>query len=465
MKILLLIGLSGFVFSIVFTPLVRRMCRRLGVLDHPDAKRKLHGRAVPRVGGIAIAIAYVAALALRPESLPLAGRLFPAAALIFAAGLIDDVRGLKPWQKLAAQLIAGFAAWQAGVQITGIHGHPMGIWSLPVTLLWLVGCSNALNLIDGVDGLAAGVGLFATVTSLLAALLQNNMELAMVTVPLAGALLGFLRYNFNPASIFLGDCGSLLIGFLLGCYGVLWSQKSATLLGMTAPLMALAIPLLDTGLSILRRFLRNQPIFAADRGHIHHRLLDRGLPPRHAVLLIYALCGVAAVFSLCMLNHNIAGIVIVLFCAGAWMGIQHLGYPEFGIAGRLFVNGAFRRLLHTQILLRTFEDSLAGAETPDECWRAIHASYREFGFQRVHLHLAGRHYQDSDRCAPGNCWTVRIPLSSSDYVNVTREFGEEAQRTIVAPFADVLRNTLGAKLAARAKAPQPRPVALRAMSG
>src|SRR5262245_64724034 len=115
---------------------------------------------------------------------------------------------------------------------------------------------------------------------ILAAFLQNNVPLAMATIPLAGALLAFLRYNFDPASIFLGDCGSLLIGFLLGCYGVLWSQKSATLLGMTAPLMALAIPLMDVCLSIVRRFIRHQPIFGADRGHIHHMLLARGFTVR-----------------------------------------------------------------------------------------------------------------------------------------------------------------------------------------
>src|SRR5258707_5829576 len=138
-------------------------------------------------------------------------------------------------------------------------------WSLPLTIVWLVVCANAFNLIDGVDGLATGLGLFATVTTLIIALLQGNLALAVATAPLVGALLGFLRYNFNPASIFLGDSGSLLVGFLLGCFGVIWSQKSATILGMTAPLMALSIPLVDLCLSIVRRFLRRQPILRCDR--------------------------------------------------------------------------------------------------------------------------------------------------------------------------------------------------------
>jgi len=140
-----------------------------------------------------------------------------------------------------------------------------------------VACVNAFNLIDGLDGLAAGLGLFATLTTFAAALLQQNFELAIATVPLSGALLGFLRYNFSPATIFLGDCGSQTVGFLLGCYGVLWSQKATTLLGMTAPVMALSIPLLDTALSVARRLLGGRPIFRADRGHIHHRPWIAGL--------------------------------------------------------------------------------------------------------------------------------------------------------------------------------------------
>ena len=149
--------------------------------------------------------------------------------------------GAAYWAGIHIQALAGYAL--AG---HGLAGSAAGAWwNLPVTILWLIACTNAINLIDGVDGLATGVGLFATITTLIAALLQHNTALALATVPLAGCLLGFIRYNFNPASIFLGDCGSLFIGFLLGCYAVVWSQKAATILGMTAPLMALSIPLLD----------------------------------------------------------------------------------------------------------------------------------------------------------------------------------------------------------------------------
>ena len=174
-----------------------------------------------------------------------------------------------------------------GVRILSIAGAPTEAWwNIPLTILWLLACMNAFNLVDGLDGLAAGVGLFATLTVFAAAMMQHNMVLAVATFPLAGAMLAFLCYNFNPATIFLGDSGALLIGFLLGCYAAIWSNKSATLLGMTAPLMALSIPLLDVALAIVRRFLRRQPIFTADRGHIHHRLLDRGFTPRRVVLVL-----------------------------------------------------------------------------------------------------------------------------------------------------------------------------------
>jgi UDP-GlcNAc:undecaprenyl-phosphate/decaprenyl-phosphate GlcNAc-1-phosphate transferase len=310
---LILLDLAGiaFLFALVLTPMMRDVARKLNLVDHPDGSRKIHTEPIPRGGGVAIAIAYLLAFGfvlIAPYRdvtfdihavVPRAMAVLPAAGLVFLVGLIDDLGGLKPWQKLIGQIAAALFAFWAGVRIEFLHWHELSFWiSLPITVLWLVGCANAFNLIDGLDGLAAGVGLFATVTMLVAALTHNNLQLAIITAPLAGCLLGFLRYNFNPASVFLGDCGSLLIGFLLGCYGVMWSQKSATLVALTAPMMAMAIPLLDVALAIVRRFLRNQPIFGADQRHIHHRLLERGLTPRRAALFLYGICGLAAAFSL-----------------------------------------------------------------------------------------------------------------------------------------------------------------------
>jgi UDP-GlcNAc:undecaprenyl-phosphate/decaprenyl-phosphate GlcNAc-1-phosphate transferase len=346
---LLIASFVSVVVAILATRACRHVCVALGVVDEPDRVRKLHVRPVPRVGGVAIAIAIAAAyftLLLLPTAgadtltlhLGMAARLAPAALIIFLIGLIDDIVTLRPTWKLVGQTTAALCAWSGGVRMPSVGSIPLSEpASLFLTVMWLLVCTNALNLIDGLDGLAAGIGLFATVTALIAALLHGNMELALVTAPLAGALIGFLGYNLNPASIFLGDCGSLLIGFLLGCFAVVWSQKSATLFGMTAPLIALSIPILDTGLSIARRFIRRKPIFGADRGHIHHRLLDRGLHPRRAVLVLYMCSGLAATLSLLgsVLDHRYSGPVLVIFCGCAWFGIHKLGYVEFQVLGRL----------------------------------------------------------------------------------------------------------------------------------
>lgn len=317
-----------------------------------------------------------------------------------------------------------------------------------MTVMWLVLCSNAINLIDGVDGLAAGVGLFASATTLLAALMQKNFGLAAATIPLVGGLLGFLRYNFNPATVFLGDSGALLVGFLLGCYGVLWSDKSATILGMTAPLMALAIPLLDTTVTIVRRFLRRKPIFGADRGHIHHRLLDKGLTPRKVALTIYALCSIVAIFSLVITSRQYEGLVIVLFCGASWIGIQHLGYVEFGVAGRMFLEGAFRRLLSTQIALEHYEDLLDAAADLEPCWAVIEKAAREFGFRSGHMLVAGRSFHFGDEPAPGTAWQIVVPLEDFGSLEFTRTLGDTWPSGAVAPFVEMISRTLSPRLPA-----------------
>ena len=388
------LGFAAFIFSLILTPLIRDGLGRLGLVDRPDGGRKRHGGPIPRVGGIAIALAYIASFGLMMQlpfsyggevsmALPSIWKLFWAAGLVFATGLFDDLVGYFPWQKLVGQIWAATIAYFAGVQIHIFADSPWQLWwNIPLSILWLVGCTNAFNLIDGLDGLAAGVGLFATITMLLAAFANHNLQLALVTMPLAGALIGFLRYNFNPASVFLGDCGSLLIGFLLGCYGVLWSQKSATLLGMTAPLMALAIPLLDAGLSIIRRFLRHQPIFGADHGHIHHMLLARGLTVRKVALLLYGICGVGAALSptLNALQNEFAGFIVVLFCVSAWIGIQHLGYTEFAAARQLFVKGTFRRIIDYHTRLSDFETKLQESSSLDHCWNQLLAGGKGLRF-------------------------------------------------------------------------------------
>jgi UDP-GlcNAc:undecaprenyl-phosphate GlcNAc-1-phosphate transferase len=382
------------------------------------------------------------------QAMPFMTALLPSVLTVFVVGLFDDLFGLKPWQKLTGQIAAACLACVAGLRMEYLGGHPIGAWlGIPFTIVWLVFCANAMNLIDGVDGLAAGLGLFATLTTLVAGLLHGHYTLALATAPLAGALCGFLRYNFNPASIFLGDCGSLLVGFLLGVYGIIWSQKCATLMGMTAPLMALSIPLLDAALAVARRLVRGEPIFGADRRHIHHRLLDRGLTPRRVALVLYVVCGFAAALSLLtgIARAQYAGAIVVLFCAAAWTGIQHLGYAEFHVAGRLAHPRMFRRVLDGQIRLRALEDALDAAVTLDDCWTAVRSASLDFGFQHLTLRLDHTLYEELTASA-SDLWTLHIPLSETEYVKLGHGFQDSVPHMVVASFASVLRCSLERKL-------------------
>lgn len=453
---LIFLAFTSCILSLLLTPLVRNTALRFGIVDEPDYNRKIHTSAIPRLGGVAIFVAALAAYGLLLlvklnargivwTGLELAIPLMPAGALIFGIGLIDDLRGVRPWVKLAVEIAAAILVWLGGIHIRTIAGHELPvIISLPVTLVWIVACTNAMNLIDGVDGLAAGVGLFATVTTLIAALINRNINLALATVPLAGALLGFLRYNFNPASIFLGDCGSLTVGFVLGCYGVVWTEKSSTMLGMTAPLIALSLPLFDAALAIVRRYLRQQPIFGADRAHIHHQLLSRGMTPRRVALVLYAASGVAAAASLVLTvsQEQYRGFVLLLVCVAAWLGFQHLGYHEFGTAGKLMRDGSFRRMLSTQLALNAFEHEFVAATTLEQCWQILHRTYEKFGFTGIVFHLDNV----SRRSGVSTGWTVRLDFPPYGYINLSRQTGSATPGAVVIPFVDCVSGVTVQKL-------------------
>jgi UDP-GlcNAc:undecaprenyl-phosphate GlcNAc-1-phosphate transferase len=370
--------------------------------------------------------------------------LFPAVGLIFFVGLADDLFGMKATHKLFGQILAASWAVWMGVKIPSLNGHPGADWiMLPLSVLWLVGCTNAFNLIDGMDGLASGVGLFATLTTLLAAILQGNWGLSMATVPLAGCLLAFLRYNFNPASIFLGDSGSLTIGFLLGCFGVIWSQKSATLLGMISPLMAFSLPLLDVGLSIGRRFLRNQPIFQPDRGHIHHRLLGRGLHPRAVALILYTACGIAAILSLLQssLSFHLGGLIIILFCSLSILGIRRLDYVEFRTAGRILRQGKILQMMQGEIHLQNFRTALNEAKTLEDCWSIVRKACEEMDFCSVRMTLHGQSFQEMFRLPIDDpTWQIRVRLKNDGQIILTRS--DESISPALTGFVKALQETM-----------------------
>jgi UDP-GlcNAc:undecaprenyl-phosphate GlcNAc-1-phosphate transferase len=257
-------------------------------------------------------------------------------------------------------------------------------------------------------------------------------------------LLGFLRYNFNPASIFLGDCGSLTLGFVLGCCGAVWGEKSSTLLGMTAPLLVLSVPLLDIGLAVVRRFIHGQPIFAADRAHIHHKLLSMGVTPRRLVLILYGICGIGAVASLMVTvgPERNRGFVIVLFCLAAWLGLQHLGYNEFGVAGRIVLGGTFRTVLSAQLALEAFEREVRADMTLEECWDVLCRTSPQFGFSGVVFHLDDVIH----RWGTNTGWQARIEFPERGYISLWRESGAKSEGAAAVLFVDCVARSFNEKL-------------------
>jgi UDP-GlcNAc:undecaprenyl-phosphate/decaprenyl-phosphate GlcNAc-1-phosphate transferase len=460
MLVLLIVGLCSLTASLALTPFLRDFFVFLEMVDQPDGRRKLHVRPIPRVGGISIAISYIFVMAavlvtcsfwkeLLAESGPslhLLGRLLPAVVIIFATGLLDDFRGLTPWQKVSGQIVAACWAFWAGVRPAPITGHPQLDYLLfPLSILWLVFCANAFNLIDGLDGLASGVALLGAAGLLLAGVIHHHPVLALAIVPLLGALLGFLYYNFSPATVFLGDCGSLLIGFLLGCFGLMWNQGAATGLGPLAPLMVVALPTADVAISVTRRFLRRQPIFDADRNHIHHRLLSLGMTQRTAALVLYGVSALAVTLAVLqtIVHPHTATMLIVLFAVGAYFGVRRLRYAEFSSTRSFLFNGEFRGMLRMRICLKEYEEALCKARNPKECWAAVSDACAAAGFCYVALEIEGELFELSGGVAPiERSPRMRIPLSADGQIIFVQHTRASGSAMWIAPIAEALEEKL-----------------------
>lgn len=299
---------EALVLCLVLTPLVRIAARRLGAVSVPG-ERHVHTRAIPRLGGVAIALSALApVLTLLFVDSSVAGFIRQGPGLVFgllaggaimcALGALDDIRGLSVTVKLTVQVLTAAMAYWAGFRIDGIalpFAGPISLsyFGLPFTVLWIVGVTNAVNLIDGLDGLAAGVVFFAAVSSFMVALLggpsAGTIFVALMMASLMGTLLGFLAYNFNPARIFMGDSGSYFLGYLLATSSIMAPlQKASTAVSLLVPIVALGVPIFDTLFSMARRLVQRRPVFSPDRGHIHHRLIDTGITHRRAVVTLYA---------------------------------------------------------------------------------------------------------------------------------------------------------------------------------
>ncbi|MEW6276169.1 MAG: MraY family glycosyltransferase [Bacillota bacterium] len=301
----------------VVTPVVARKAFAWGAVDLPGP-RKVHQKAMPRLGGLALYLSFLAGapLLLLQTHLGQAGYgLLAGATLIVLVGVIDDICGLSPWLKLLGQVIAAASVLPFGIAISfltnPLNGQiiALGWLGIPVTLLWVVAVTNALNLIDGLDGLAGGVSCIAALTVAAVGWTQwrffgaaGQQEIILLALLLAAVLLAFLRYNFYPARIFLGDSGAMFLGFLLAVISVLGLTKSVTAVSVFVPLVILGVPLTDTAFAILRRCYQHRSIFQADREHLHHLLLTMGLSHRQAVLVVY---GISLLLGLSALIINL----------------------------------------------------------------------------------------------------------------------------------------------------------------
>ncbi len=389
--------------SALLTPLVRRFALKHRLFDDHISARKVHGRPIPRIGGLAIAAGFFA---------PLLGLLFEASDVgstfyarsqlaaaflvgggaIAALGLYDDIRGSGAGVKFLFQFGVAGALYFAGFRIDVlslpfIGTVALGPLSLIFTVLWIVGVVNAMNLIDGLDGLAAGVGLFGVATSFVLAATRGDPIMMLFMAALGGALVGFLFYNFNPASIFMGDTGSMFLGYVLAVGAIQTSQKSSTAVAILVPMVALGIPIADTMLAMLRRAIHRRPMFSADRGHIHHKLLDLGLSQKQAVLILYGasiLLGGTALLLTVTTSLQSALLLIGMALLG-FVAMRKLGYV------RLRRTATSPEVIDRQRQL----DRLAAASDEERLWLELKGMAGLLGFVAIRLSLLYRNESDS----------------------------------------------------------------------
>ncbi|HEX2766186.1 MAG TPA: MraY family glycosyltransferase [Candidatus Limnocylindria bacterium] len=306
-----LVFVAAMVVSLVVTPIMRAVGHRYGLLDQPD-ERKIHEVPIPRLGGIAMALAFGVAIGLatlynpdlgelgdvRPNRAP---AIIAGVAILLVVGVWDDVRGMRPLVKLGFQILAVSVAWWLGLSIEKLVGPwgsiHVGALSWPLTVLWVVAVINAVNLIDGLDGLAAGVALSVLGAFAILAGREGYDPTLPVIAATAGAAIGFLAYNLHPATIIMGDTGSMFLGFVVAAIGISLTQDGVVPHPPWVPIVALGIPILDMIWAVVRRSASGSPIHVADRGHIHHQLLKRGLSQRDAMLLLTAVSAGFAVLA------------------------------------------------------------------------------------------------------------------------------------------------------------------------
>jgi len=393
--------------SVLLTLTVRWAANRWNIVALADGYRKKHSGRVPLLGGVAIYLAFLTPFGVFLLYQNAVSRLFflhftdmlalgAGATIILVLGICDDIKGLRARWKLLFQTVAALIMFFAGYRISGVSnpfGAPiqLGLLCLPITLFWFLGASNAFNLIDGLDGLAAGVAFFATATVFTISVFFGNVLCALLTASLAGALLGFLLYNFPPASIFLGDSGSMLLGFLVAAIALRGSQKSHMVVALLIPIIALGLPIVDTTLAILRRWSRKLPLSTADRQHIHHKLLAMGLTHRQSVLALYLACFFFAVMAFLTIaaRNEVAAVILIAFGAVLFVGVKVLGGPELsGVRKRLLNEfGERRRRNRERVAVSVSLAKMQDAKTVSDIWDILLGAVRELDLDAVEVML------------------------------------------------------------------------------
>jgi UDP-GlcNAc:undecaprenyl-phosphate GlcNAc-1-phosphate transferase len=473
----------ALLLGLVLTPLAGRFGTRVGALDTTK------GRPIPRAGGLAIALAALLSLLAFASvfdpvrNLLLLGRatlmpVFLGAAAILALGVVDDIRRLKAPAKLAVEVAVAVALYLAGVRAMTVW-LPFGIVELgpavglAFTVLWIVGITNAFNLLDGIDGAAAGAAVFALLAMFVASVTLGQPLVAILAVALAGAALGFLPFNFPPARIYLGDAGSLFLGFMLATLAIEGATKGPAIVAIAIPLVAFGLPVLDTLIAVVRRAVRGAPVFAGDREHLHHRLLHIGLSPAQAAAVLYVVCAAFALASMLFLNPNLRGMAVVLTMIGAvvWLAVRHLRLHEFFELARLAQRGVTQtRAIGFNVQVRRAADALERCTSWDEIVQVLGGLFAESEFDGVRLVLtpaeggARQEYRfDGGRLVArtepiqADEWGVHLPFEfggggARGELAVFRRYGRRPLLTDVNLVVDALRPAL-AKAAGRVPAP------------
>lgn len=405
--------------SLVLTPLLRRFCERYRLVDEPRDDRRVHEKPVPRLGGVAIFVSLLIAVSvlpllnnllthtLRPDLRGIVVFLV-CGFLVLLLGVYDDLRGANARVKFAG--LAGVAVlfYVLGGRIETLSIPFVGSVTLHpvigflVTLVWVVGIANAFNLIDGVDGLASGSALFSSMVLFSVSLIQGRPLVAVIALVLTGALAGFLRYNFNPASIFLGDSGSLFVGFTLAALAILGSQKASTAVAVAIPILAFGLPVVDTSVSIARRFLSGKPIFEGDREHIHHMLLERGWSQRRVALVLYGVSALFALLAMLFVNSGNGLTAVLLFVVGVVvvLALGRLRYHEVDeLQASVRRNiGERRARLANNLRMRRACRAVSSASTLDELFGGVLEVLElgEFAYATAQLNCNG-HLEVNER--------------------------------------------------------------------